>query len=366
MRVLVFGVSGAILGGIETFLFNMNAHMSGNCIFDYVIRGNKCIHEDRIRQNGGRIFHITSYRKSRTKYISDTCRLLEEYKSVGNVVYFNLFSMCHVAPVLIAKLKGYKIVLHTHNNNMANKNKWYQLLHYINQGLFKNMKCVRLANSPASARFMFGEDIYSLMIYNAIDVAKYAFHPDIREAMRSSLGVQNKIVYGFVGRLMSEKNLLFLMDIFQEVYNMQKDAVLLVVGEGNMRSEIEEKIYKLGLGSVVLLLGNRSDANALYQAMDVFMLPSLFEGLGIALIEAQTSGLPCITSANVVPIEARITEGSFVFESLENDASIWAQQSIELSNKKENRELAYRVVENSRFSIHKEAKFLEQVFANLE
>ena len=155
MRILVYGASGTLYGGIESFLLNMNDHMSDGCIFDYVIVGDTCIHTHRIHQRGGRVYLVTSYKKNPLRFLLDSWKVAKEAKEDHKTAYFNLFSMCHITAVLMSRVLGYRIVLHAHNNNIPNKSPLYHLLHRLGRRLLSTMDCVRLTNSEDSSVFMF-------------------------------------------------------------------------------------------------------------------------------------------------------------------------------------------------------------------
>lgn len=158
---------------------------------------------------------------------------------------------------------------------------------------------------------------------NAIDLERFRFNPSIRESVRRELGLEGKFVIGHAGRFCIQKNHDFLIDVFAEVYRQRNDAVLVLVGNGELFDEVKAKVHRLGLDNAVVFLGVRGDVDRLYQAMDVFVLPSRYEGLGIVNIEAQTAGLPCVVS-DVVPLEAKMTD-QIIFLPLYKNADKWAE-----------------------------------------
>lgn len=361
MRVLVFGMSGKITGGIETFLLNMNRHMSRDCVFDYVFMELDSVHREKIEANGGKAICITPYRKSVIKNIAGLFRVLKENKNDHPIAYFNLFSMAHMAPVLLARMMGYKIVLHAHNSNLQQKSTLYRWIHIVNRWLFSRLKCLRLTNSQESAEFMFGSRQPAQLIYNAIEIERFQFDPVVRNVVRKQLGLNGKLVFGFSGRLSSPKNPFFLIDIFESIHAQRRESILLIAGEGELRSEIEARIVQKGLSASVILLGMRSDINRIYQAMDCFILPSRFEGLGIVLIEAQCAGLPCVTSAGVVPQLAKVTD-LVEFVSLNDSAKTWGEVCTGLLNRRVIQRREYtELLRSSNFNIEIEAVRLEEI-----
>lgn len=173
---------------------------------------------------------------------------------------------------------------------------------------------------------MFSGAPYQLL-KNSIDVSKYKFDSRRRSAIRNELKIpENTFVIGHVGGFREVKNHAFLLDIFAELQKRRNEAKLLLVGDGPLRSEAEQKVKSLGLENNVIFTGVRSDVNELMQAMDVFVFPSLYEGLPLTLVEAQAAGLPCCVS-NTVSAEAAVT-GNIHFLSLQAEPGSWAEEIL--------------------------------------
>lgn len=360
MRILIYGCAGHLLGGIETFLLNMNAHMSDQCVFDYIILGDDCIHAQAIREKGGRVLTLPPPRKNPVGYFRRLWKALRDNRRECGIVYVNLFSMLHVLPVWMCRPRGYRVILHAHNNGLPNKGRLYTLLHNIGKSLLKTGDYVRWTNSQASSDFMFGKGVGSELIYNAIDVERFAFDAEVRERVRSQNDAGHELVIGFVGRLTNEKNPLFLVKVFHEVLSLCPNAVLWVIGEGELEAPMRARAEQLGVAGRIRWFGRRSDVPRLMMAMDVFVLPSVFEGLGIVLIEAQASGLPCVTSAGVVPDMVKITD-RLRFVGLDAGPTAWARAVVNGIPCTE-REKGCAVVAGSPFNIRTEAPRMEKMF----
>ncbi len=138
-----------------------------------------------------------------------------------------------------------------------------------------------------------------IVIPNAIDTKKYFYDGDKRNRKRFELGLQDYFVVGHIGRFHPQKNHKFLLEIFKCIKEKQEKSKLVLVGDGPLRSQIENQIQKLGIEDSVMLLGSRSDVPEILQAMDVLVFPSLYEGLPGVVLEAQAAGLPCIVSDTV-------------------------------------------------------------------
>lgn len=309
---------------------------------------------------GGNIFHIPSPKKNPFKHISMLWKILKNQRKQTDILYFNLYSDAYILPIWMAKLCGYKVILHAHNNGLQSKGRLYSLLHNIGKNLLKLGKYIRWTNSIISAKYMFGEKIKAEIIYNAIVPEKFRFNPVIREKVRKELNADNGYIIGFVGRLENQKNPLFLLNIFNEVLKKRSDAILWIAGEGSLKKSMDEKIKTLNIENKVKFLGHRNDINQLMQGMDVFILPSLFEGLGIVLIEAQAAGLNCIAS-NMVAMETKITE-NIEYLSLNESAKAWAGHCIKPEIGTEKRLKANDKIQKSAFNIKNEAARMEQLF----
>lgn len=194
-------------------------------------------------------------------------------------------------------------------------------------------------------------------IKNAIDISQYKYDEDIRIAYRKKYGVEDKFVIGNVGRLQFQKNQLFLLDIFASVLKKKPEAILWMIGQGEDEDKIREKIQKLNLGTAVKMLGVRNDVPNLLQAMDVFVFPSVFEGLGIALLEAQATGLTCIASKDVIPEEVKVTP-QLQFVSLEESAEVWADRILN-AEYCEKRDTLFQLAMKAGYDINTEVGRLE-------
>lgn len=355
MRVLVYGIAADKLGGIETFLFNMNKFMSDDTIFDYVVEGVSTIHEKTIFNAGGQIYFIAP-KKTLFRNISDWFSLLKKYKSNSNILYLNLYSLAWIFPVIIGRILGYKVIVHAHNNNLHDCGFLQRFLHAFNRFILGFVNIERYTNSELSSKFFFGNK-KSEMIYNAIDTNRFAYNQEVRDIIRDKLNINKKNVYGFSGRIAYQKNPLFLIDIFSEIKKLDSEAAFLVCGDGDLMDSA--KAHAIELGVDVLFLGSVNNIQDYYQAMDCYILPSRFEGLGIVLIEAQCSGLPCITSKYVVPNAANISD-IFTFISLETTANEWASYAYRNVKKEIDRNIYSEVVKNTPFNICSESKRLER------
>lgn len=328
-KILIFGMT-AETGGVESFIMNYVRHMVGKGIeFDFLTYNRRPAFSDEIEKLGGRIIVIPGRGKNPLKCVSAIKRVLAqtEYDAVWS-------NLCYLSDVLLlkyAKKAGVPVrIIHAHNNaNMSGRINGF--LHKYNRKGIGKIATDFWGCSDSAGEFFYPDSIRSgekyRVIPNAIDTEKFAFDGSVREKKRKELGLEDKFVIGNVGRFHFQKNHIFLLEIFKQICLIRQNAVLLLVGDGELREEIEAKIDELELKDKVLLLGRRGDVNELMCAMDAFVLPSLFEGLGIVLIEAQSCGLPCFASANTVPKEAGVTD-LLEFIGLNEKAEIWAKKIL--------------------------------------
>lgn len=368
MHVLVYGMVGNHRGGIETYLLKMNSFMSKDMVFDYVIEETECLHEEAIASRGGRIYRVPSRNRNPLGNINANRKLLKELKNHINTVYFNLSSLSWIEPIRIAKMLGYRVFVHSHNSQFINSNNSlpYRLVNAINKRRLSTYKGIkRLTCSQPATDFMFMKKDAVEMIYNAIYVKDFLYDEKVRREKRNELGIEeDDFLIGFVGRLQDQKNPLYLPTIMKAVLTRNKRAKMIIVGEGRMRKELEDKIKEYGFNSSMFLLGNRTDVNKLMQAMDVFVLPSLHEGLPYVVVEAQASGLKCFISDGITT-EVDVT-GSVKFLNLLPDASNWGEAIVTESKSSYNdRKEKGEFMNTTNFNIEREARRLESILSGV-
>ena len=361
-RILVYGlVASKTFGGIGSFLTEMNRHMSGNTVFDYVIEGSECSIQDRIDAAGGKIYYISNRIKNPIKNINENRKLLKDLRNTHDTVYFNLSTLGWIEPIKIAISLGYRVVTHSHNSRLLVNDAKHRIIYKINKARLSRFNVIRLSCSKKATDFMYSPDNKVQFIHNAVDINTFKFDRNEKLQVRSELNIpDNTKIIGFVGRLVEQKNVLFLPDILNSVVKHRDlDVVMIVLGEGYLKNQLLEKVKQYNLQNHFLFLGDHADINRYYQAMDVFILPSLFEGLPIVMVEAQVSGLPCIVS-DVITSESNIS-GNVTFLPI-NDASVWGEVLYnKLNNLNTNRELVSKQLKDSVFDIIHEALQLESI-----
>lgn len=363
VRLLTFGLSGVTFGGIEAFVVSFRRHLQEACVFDFVLLENNTIQAYTEDDAHGRVFQIAPYWSHPFSYIRDIVRLFKAQRDAADAVYCNVFNTLHIWPVLIARMMGLKVIVHAHNNRIPSRNVLYRMGCLIGKQLLRRCECLRLSNSDDSTAFIFGRDRIGKthVIYNAIEIEQFRYNAPVREQIRKEWGVGDKVVVGFSGRLLEQKNPLFAVRVFEQFHRLHPESVLVMAGEGAMRTEVEAWIEKKGLKTCVRLTGKSGQMGRLYQGMDLFLLPSLFEGLGIVLIEAQCAGLPCLTTAGTIPNLVDATE-LIEREPLSSTPRQWAEHLEKFLQKRYKGRAAYsNEIAASRFNVRTEAHRFAQL-----
>ena len=262
--------------------------------------------------------------------------------------------------VITCKLSGIKrIVVHSHNT--PNAKVYKRILIKILNPLYRKLTNVHLSCSKNAIKSLFTKDDDVIIIKNGIDTNKYKFNKSLRKKYRNELNINNKIVYGHIGRFDKQKNHDFLIDIFYELQKEQ-DAVLLLIGNGKLEKEIKEKVKKLNIEDKVLFLGFRSDVNKLLNAIDILLFPSLYEGFGNVVIEAQTSGIPVFVSSGV-PYEGNIS--SNYHKIITFNADDWKKEIMNIKIDTDSRVNAYKNTIKYGYDIRDTSKELEKIYKDL-
>ena len=200
------------------------------------------------------------------------------------------------------------------------------------------------------------------VLKNGIELSKFKFQSEIREKIRKSLGVENDFVIGHAGRFSTQKNHIFLLKIFKYIYDIDADAVLILFGVGELLDDIKSEANCLGISDRIIFYGASSEMEKMYMAMDVFVMPSLHEGLPVTGIEAQASGLPCVF-ADTITREVDITSTS-KFLSLNMDAAIWAKNIMECKGKE--RVDSLKLLKQEGYDIEDTAHMVENFYLKIQ
>lgn len=351
-------------GGAETMVMNYYRNIDKSKIqFDFLVhRKERGAYDDEIEAMGGRIYRmIPIYPQNFVKYkqmLKEFFDQHDEYK----IVHSHMSELGYFALQEAKRKHVPNRIVHAHNAPSTYDYK------YIVRWYFKKriaaLTTHRMMCGQSSGIWLFGKKHISefIQMNNAIDAKHFTYNKEISYKIKSDLGLSNSFVIGHVGRFDEQKNHVFLIEIFKEVHDRNKNAVLLLVGDGKLRNSIKAKADKLGLTDSVIFTGVRSDVPSLFQAMDVFLFPSLYEGLGIVAVEAQAAGLHTIVS-DKIPQEAFITK---LIEAvpLTKSKEIWAEKILKNQRGYERRD-TYNEICHAGYDVKVNVKWLENFYVNL-
>lgn len=329
--------------GIESYIMNNYRRIDRTKVqFDFlVLRDQEEYYDEEVNRLGGRKYCISIN-------ISNTLlRILEESRQIKKFLKKNHYDIVHIhyttplrAPYLLAvKQAGVKTrIYHSHSAYVSGKSQTKMIVYKMMQkGIYK-WATHFFACSEAAAEWMYDEKTRNekdvKVMFNGIDTVKFSFHPDERKKIRTQLGIEEKFVIIHTGRFKDQKNQSFILDVFKYFLSRNANSVLLLLGEGELLQEMKEKATYLGISNVVFFLGVKSNVADYLSAADCYIMPSLYEGLPVAAIEAECCGLPCVFSKNITREVELCPEVSFLGldESLEN----WSRKLEEYKHVKRN------------------------------
>lgn len=347
------------VGGIESMVLNYYRNIDKkNLQIDFVFFGEgEGICDEELREKGSRLFHLPIKSKHYIKSKKEMKRLL--LKEKYDIVHANLNAAGIFSALKIAKQCKVPIrIAHAHSTNHGTTNKLRWIWNDFARKRISKYSTHNFACSDLAGVWYFGKE-YTI-VPNAIEVERYLFNPLIRKEIRDQYDVKDKFVIGHVGNLGYPKNQSFLVDIFEEISKTNTDAELWLIGEGNDLKFLKEKVEALNLASKVKFLGRRDDVNRLLQGMDVFVLPSFFEGFPVVAVEAITSDLPCVISDTITKM-VQITDKVRMLPLIEGKEK-WAEMIYE--EKGLNRGNTLNLITEKGFNIKIEAKKLENFYEN--
>lgn len=350
-------------GGTEALLMSLLREMKGeDVVYDFVEQTEDiCDYDEEILSLGSKIYRCKALTTSNImEYRQWWIDFLKQHPEYYIIHGHSRGS----APIYldVAKKMGRRTIAHCHNN--SNGRGLWALKRYIWQFPLRYIPEFCFACSKDSGYSQFGRKRKFEVILNGIQTKKYIWNPVLRDTLRKEMNLENVFVIGNVARFESQKNHEFLIDIFVEIKKIEPKAKLMLIGKGSKEDLIREKVERLSLNEDVLFMGLRSDVENLMQVMDVFLLPSHFEGLGIVNIEAQAAGLPCFVSDKVVPKEIQVTE-LVHFIPLHKSASYWANKIVEEKRLDTQRRDTSTDILNSGFDIETTKNYLNNFYREL-
>lgn len=362
IRVLhIFGGLGT--GGTESLIMNWYRNIDRTKIqFDFLVRSADDNYLEEIKSLGGRIFYTSSFPRHFIRNYKETKTILA--KKEWDVIHVHGNAAMYVLPLQLAKKLGYMHrVMHSHN--VKAQSKLFNWVHSANRKYLPKYATHFLACSKAAGKWMFPKIPFQLS-RNAIDVATYRFDADTRHRLRSELCIEDTFVIGHVGRLTTQKNHEFLFKAFAAVKRARANSVLMLIGDGELETSIKAQAEQLGITDSILFMGRQSNIGELMSAMDMFVLPSLYEGLGIVLVEAQCNGLPCIVSQEAYNEEVKIYPELLSVLPLSRGAKEWSDLILSKTAITTDRNVDLSILRDCGYDMKTEIKKMEALYLQAE
>ena len=354
-------VNGMAMGGIENFLMNIVRNIDYSKFYvEFLYCDTKDGYFDgELAELGIKYTKVTSRSTNLKKHLKELKAFFKA--NTFDAVHINYSNALCITVARAAKKAGIRnIIVHSHNSKSNSKvEKIHNIIkHFL--PVYANKFC---ACSQVAAEWMFSKKICNSgrvqIIKNAIDVEKFQFKHTYRDEIKKEFGIENKIVIGHIGRFIEQKNHKFLVDIFEKYHLKNNDSVLLLLGDGGLLTDTREYVKSKNLEGSVIFAGVRNDVPKFLSAMDCFVMPSIFEGLPVTLVEAQASGLKILSSDNITK-EVDLTDLIDYFP-LSNSPEEWAEQIL-LSS--EDREKYCDLIAQSGFGMQEELHIIGDIYTN--
>lgn len=359
-------------GGAETFIMNIYRNIDRKKVqFDFLLHTDEnCDFNDEIRELGGRIFTVSNPAYGKFP----TLKSLKTYRKELNKFFVDhsSYKIVHAhmsgrSGDVLKAAKKHKVPDRIAHSHIALNQKDIKRLAYEVAGLSVRRNANHyLACSRIAGESLFGKKAFSknqvTIVNNSIKTDRFIFDREKREQIRARMGLEDKFVIGSIARFSPQKNHEFIIDIFNSLYQVNKQSLLLLVGDGELKSSIQKRVENLGLSESVRFLGVRSDIPELLQAFDVFLFPSLYEGLGIVAIEAQAAGLPTIVSEHI-PEEAYVTD-LIEKEYLRSSPNIWAKKILKFAQGIERADTS-KIIKEKGYDIKETAAMMQDFYIKI-
>ncbi len=360
-------VSAMNCGGTENMIMSLLRNIDREKIqFDFLVNTTKkSFFDDEIEKLGGRIYYIPRWNGKNTfSYIKKLKSFLKEHPE-HNIIHGHIASSSAIYTEIAKKLKRY-VISHSHNKKGGGKS-LKDMLFKLTTYAQRYRSDYLFACSKDAGIVRFGKNVINkpnfLVLKNAIDINKYTPDTKLCELTKNKYNIDNKLVIGHIGRFTEAKNHSFLLEVFSEITKMNEDSVLILAGEGECEEQIKTKAKSLNILDKIIFTGVLNDINSIINIMDCFVFPSLHEGLGIAVIEAQTHGIPCFINKEL-PQDLYINKNVYGL-SLDKTAKDWAQFIIEHAHDKEDYKKSTENINKAGYNILETAKKLENFYINV-
>lgn len=366
-KILITGMSPA-LAGTETFIMTYYRNLDPQKFqVDFIVRTkDKIVFQDEILERGSKIYYLPRKRENYNEYKKSLKDFFDQHGKDYDAIWYNAMGIPNIDILEKAKSYGIKTrIIHSHSSSWKG-NLPSRIFHEWNRLKLKKVATHYFACSDLAAKYMFEPKIIgqSTIIQNAITIENFSFSNTAREQLRKELGWEDCKIIGNIGRYDIQKNQPFLIDVFNEALKQNNKLRLIIigaeVGTNSTIKQIEEKIERYGIRDKVLLPGTQYDIKKWLSAMDLFILPSLFEGLPLSAVEAQANGLPIVVSDTITK-ELDIL-GKAIYLSLDAPISEWVEgieSSLRLSRTSDTE--VKQIFKEKGFDIKSQVKEIENI-----
>lgn len=299
-KILIYGLTSR-LGGIENFIYNHVMNMDVSDLEISFLVYEDPIYYEELKNKGFKFIFIPRRGVDYKRNLKETRDLFKENKY--DALWFNVGTLSYIYPLICAKEANVPVrIVHTHTPKAMGGWKM-RVFHEFNKRRIKKYPTHFFTCSKEAGEFSYNGDIINSYQYkvieNAIDLSRFSYKKGLKEKIKNELNIKEGKIIGHVGHFLPVKNHEFIIDLFKKVVDVNDDYHLILIGQGPLLEGIKDKVQRLGLSNKVSFLGRRRDIDELLSSMDLFLFPSHFEGISLSLVEAQASGLKCLTSTNV-------------------------------------------------------------------
>lgn len=365
MLDVLFITTGMHIGGVQTFIINYAPYLMQNGIrLNIAVQvEHEEMYDKYLESIGCRIFHITSLNKSKIRFMKDIYDLLNRYPEIKIIHSHQNFS--NVYALLAAKIQGSKVRISHSHSHIETTSLFRKVMRKLLQWTLPYYATDYWGCSIAATQWLFGKYANSdkcLIINNAIDTDLYAYNDNTREQLRKEMNLEGKMVWIQVGSFSSNKNQVFSIQLFRKFHTKYPNSSFLLCGDGELKGQLNTMIEEMELTDSIRLLGNVTNVNEILNACDLYIMPSFFEGLGMSMIEAQTSGLPCVVSS-AIPEEAILNNNIIKCNTWNEDE--WLEAIENTCSLHINREDAFIAIQKAGYDIKIEADKLASEYKQL-
>ena len=353
---LVYGLSNN-WGGVEAIVMAMIERLAGDYEFTIIHSQEPSSYENKYESDHVHFVNIPTWGADR-KGFANALKIILLEKSFDYVWVNGCIMANRTIISVVRKYSTAKIITHSHGSSFEETNKIKRFvllyLHRLNKSYYLKNVDYPCMCSVKSGKWFYGDDYLNNhevhYVKNGVDVLKFRFNPLVRKEYREKLGITDELLLFHAGRLAEVKNQRKILSIVADALGGGMNVKLIIAGDGELRQDLEENANELGIHDRVMFLGNRNDVANLYQAADVMLLPSFHEGFPVTLVEAQSSGLPCLVSDRVSSETNLI--GLVQFLSIDNaDNSAWVAALRDIYSTNNDRGIAYKKVSKAGYSI---------------